>query len=459
MMRRGYPPGPRGVGGVAVKRRRTIPFQGWASGRYYSEWRFNGGAIHPYVPESGIIPAEPAKAWYGLQETESENHPEWRDSNRGSGDLGGAFYTSKRSVYCADVSNRRFTTRWRPWSEIGPGYEKRVVVDTPYHIPYFTDLLAKSPTAESDNMTLAAMGTKAIANCAPTQPTVNLAASLLELVHDGLPKLVGKEFWESNTRRASSLRNNAKVGSSEWLNYQFGQVPLMSDIFSFMETVWRLDELINQFLRDNGKVVRRKWSFPPEFSVVETVVDANAFPRGPDNVPGLFLFNELPSTQLVRRRETMVRRWFSGAFVYHLPWTVFRDLYYTHESNWQELRQMFGLDLTLDTIWQVTPWSWLVDWFTNAGDVLSNASTWEANGLVMKYGYIMEHSFVRDTYTYVGPIHIDVDGVVPRPPDVVVTNETKKRLKASPFGFGLTFEGLSLKQKSILTALSLGRVL
>jgi hypothetical protein len=386
---------------VADKRRRTIPFGGWSSGTYRAEWRYNGGEIHPYAPQSGTVRAEPATAWYGIQETESENHPDWRIANRPPGDLGGAFRTSKRSVYCSDVSNRRIVTKWKPWSEIGPGYEKRIVYDGPYHVPYFTDLLSSHPSPESSDSTLGAWGTKAVANCAPTQPSVNLAAALIELWHDGLPKLVGKEFWETNTRKASSARNNAKMGSSEWLNYQFGHVPLMSDVFSFMETVWQLDKLIAQFLRDNGKMVRRKWSFPPEYSVVETVVDANAFPDGPGNVPDFYLFNEFPKTQLVRRRETMVRRWFTGAFVYHLPWTVFREMYDTYESNWQDLRSIFGLRLTLDTIWQVTPWSWLVDWFTNVGDVISNASAWEANGLVMKYGYVMEHSYVRDTYTYV----------------------------------------------------------
>jgi hypothetical protein len=40
----------------------------------------------------------------------------------------------------------------------------------------------------------------------------------------------------------------------------------------------------------------------------------------------------------------------------------------------------------------------------------------------------------------------------------VKSTTVKQRLPATPFGFGLTFDGLSTKQKAILTALGITRV-
>jgi hypothetical protein len=71
----------------------------------------------------------------------------------------------------------------------------------------------------------------------------------------------------------------------------------------------------------------------------------------------------------------------------------------------------------------------------------------------MWYGYIMEHSIVRDTYTLSATGFNQPQAV---PPATFVT-ETKLRRGANPFGFGLTWDGLSTFQKSILAALGITR--
>jgi len=86
--------------------------------------------------------------------------------------------------------------------------------------------------------------------------------------------------------------------------------------------------------------------------------------------------------------------------------------------------------------------------------VLNNFWKFKVEGLVMRYGYLMEHSIVRDTYT------IDGTGLksefLPIQPLVLVT-ETKIRRKANPFGFGLKWDGLSPFQLSIAAALGLSK--
>jgi len=307
----------------------------------------------------------------------------------------------------------------------------------------------------SSNATLNAFGATAIAKCAPTKPTVSLSTALIETFHEGLPKLLGKNLWQA---RVQDVRKQVASPGGEYLNYQFGWKPLVGDILDFVKTVKHMDKLIQQYARDNQRIVRRRYSFPPEVSVSESVVRNNAFPSGRGLGGDMINFDVTRNAQVIRRRETSVRRWFSGAFVYHLPQTFLQEVYTPFASDWQVARRLLGLDLTVETLWELAPWSWAVDWFANVGDVLYNADTWASQGLVMRYGYIMEHSIVRDTYSYVGPTYIYGSSYAGRPSSVTLVSETKIRRRANPFGFGLTMGDLSNTQKSILAAVGLTRL-
>jgi len=118
-----------------------------------------------------------------------------------------------------------------------------------------------------------------------------------------------------------------------------------------------------------------------------------------------------------------------------------------------EAKKLLGISLTPETLWNLAPWSWTVDWFSNAGDVISNVSDWATDGLVMRYGYLMEHSIVKDTYLMNGT----GSKSVPSCPPLQLVTETKLRKRANPFGFGLTWNGLSAVQLAILGALGISR--
>jgi hypothetical protein len=144
--------------------------------------------------------------------------------------------------------------------------------------------------------------------------------------------------------------------------------------------------------------------------------------------------------------------WFRGAFTYHLPSG------YDSRKKLDKIHlyadKILGLDLSPETFWNLTPWSWAVDWFSNTGDVISNVQSFAKDGLVLRYGYIMEHSVHKITYT-LGKSYVAYNTVSPG--DVSFVTETKKRIPASPFGFGLTYSALSAQQKAIMAALGLSR--
>ena len=114
---------------------------------------------------------------------------------------------------------------------------------------------------------------------------------------------------------------------------------------------------------------------------------------------------------------------------------------------------LLGIELTPEVLWNLTPWSWAADWFANMGDVLSNVSDFANDGLVMHYGYMMETSHVTHTYDLHGH---GLNGVE-SPLTLTFENIQKQRIKASPFGFGLTWESFTPRQLAILAALGISR--
>ena len=68
-----------------------------------------------------------------------------------------------------------------------------------------------------------------------------------------------------------------------------------------------------------------------------------------------------------------------------------------HPTDLEVLRATFGLDVTLATIWEALPWSWLIDYFTTMGDYLGA----HRNTVPASYDRIcvMQHQRTESVYT------------------------------------------------------------
>lgn len=289
-------------------------------------------------------------------------------------------------------------------------------------------------------------GTTAIARCKPTNSVADVGVLLGETFHEGLPKLFGATLWKDRT-------NLAKGSSGEFLNYQFGWAPVVSDIKSIAYAATHSHELLSQYERAAGKIVRRRYEFPLEVTETSTTIGAN--PGYLANIDSVWLYDDsVPTPYLQKTTRTYKRTWFSGAFTYHLPVGYNSRIGLADAAA--KASVLYGLELSPEVIWNLAPWSWAVDWFTNMGDVISNLSSWALDGLVLKWGYIMEHSYAYDTYTLSGLSPYGKGGTSASP--VTAFTERKRREVATPFGFGLTWEGLSPRQLAISAALGITRV-
>lgn len=279
-------------------------------------------------------------------------------------------------------------------------------------------------------------GSRALNATYPTKPGANLATMLGELKRDGVPALIGSDFLRHRTRSALA---------GEYLNIEFGWKPLVSDLQALLRTVVNSTAILEQFRRDSGRIVRRRFSFPAESSTVGSV----SFPGS--NYYGVV--DDSGSARDYSYTDTVnTRIWYSGAYSYYLD--VGDNLISKARMYEQMANRLLGTRLTPDVLWELTPWSWLVDWFATVGQSLSNASALSVDGLVIRYGYLMRHTVsvrtVHGAYKFsqlADPVSVSSS----------YRSERKERYRSTPFGFGLTVAGFTPRQWAILGALGMTR--
>jgi hypothetical protein len=366
--------------------------------------------------------------WGQCESRESYGHPAAL-LGRTNRNIGGKFVHTKIRVGSEPPAPllRLNGTTWR--ESQGPlwpsGHFRSIVTTFPGSYLDALDMCTDTVPLVSGN-DLAAAGATAVSRCAPTTPLVDLSTSLAELLREGLPQAPGSA---------------GNIGG-EYLNVMFGYLPLHGDLSDLAETARNADKLLRQYERDAGRWTRRRYDFTPTVTSVAGIQE-NASLVGAGS--GLSQVGTR-STYETTRTET----WFEGAFTYYLP-----------RKGWRrtvaELDHLYGIMPGIDTVWELTGYSWLADYFVNMGDVFSNINAFAQDGLVMPYGYIMCKQHVVREETWSG--NVRRNGLWER---IIVSNTleytTHQRQLANPFGFGLTFGGLNDRQLSILAALGISRL-
>jgi hypothetical protein len=158
----------------------------------------------------------------------------------------------------------------------------------------------------------------------------------------------------------------------------------------------------------------------------------------------------MPGGRFGSWKESVIKTtdiWFTGGFTYYLPPDT-KGI--DRARREQEFNYLFGTQVTPEVLWNLQPWSWLVDWNLNIGTNIANAERLSADGLVMKYGYLMATTTIDHSVT-VSNIRLN-DGTS-RPCTTIFRTQRKQRIKASPFGFSLVPGSFSARQWAILGAL------
>lgn len=404
--------------------------------------------------KSKLQPATPSSLQAGgKQITVSESHRKSRD---GTYREGGSFFTSMVRSFISPAH-----CPWTYNSSQGKFYSGPIwgLGPSKKEMEELSYLNTEGSFGAKNEASMKSDGTVAISRSSPTNPVSDLGTAVAESFREGIPSLPGIQSWKHRTEILKGL-------GSEYLNYQFGWAPLVDEVSSVRDAARHHRDLLSQYHRGEGSDTHRTYSFPSQFS------SASSGTSEPGNWNGLpWSYSGGHGTRrLTRIRST--KRWFEGCFSYALP---------SSNDNWQralgygsDADHLFGIALTPQVLWELTPWSWAVDWFTNAGEVINNLTNFAAAGLSMRYGYMMEESIERITASGDGPkvqqaVYTNnkagtepswkyISEVPTGSWTCGVESVSKRRIPASPFGFSIGWEGLSPTQLAITAALGITRL-
>lgn len=406
---------------------------------------------HQYRRTVNIVGTEQVSDYsgkfYGRQITESEGHA-W-PKGRATQDVGGPFDTLKLEHQASIEPSTGTWYRNDPYQGLDEGHGSiQPMLVNAVHPAFYTAAGTDASyrayvTNTSTDATLNALGAKMISSSIPTNPILDGSVSVAELFREGLPSIIGSTFLKDKVHSFRSL-------GGEYLNVEFGWKPLISDLQSASKAILESEAILNNLAKHSGKRLHRFRMLPDETSTVVTI-DSNGgiTPIGGTNI------THFATRSVGRQTDSFFKRtWFSGEFTYHYEPSHMTEV----QRIANQARLLYGLEITPETLWNLAPWSWLVDWVTNVGPVLRNLTAFQQDGLVMRYGYVMEET--RRTQTFTNTPGSPASGVVfphTGPLTFVFKGTRKRRLKANPYGFGVTMQSLTSRQLNILVALGLAR--
>jgi hypothetical protein len=416
----------------------------------YGEWVTSGTDGHRVGNQRQITVSFRSRARKGeTEQREDLLKPEYSLLNRNPYDNGHEFSTEKWTTRWGSVGGARLK-QWNSYDYSHPfpdlGFKHGGVTR------YVSSLLDPGLFIATNDV---ASGKAAIAACAPTKPNASLSVFVGELF-SGLPTLAGVALLKE---RASS----ARALGSEYLNVQFGWLPLVADLTKMVQSLSKASETIKQFERDSGRNVRRRYNLPDkqfsrqytggELEVPSTLSTFAYYDDGATVSQGTPV--PLISDSCVVTVTATQRRWFSGMFTYYVP--AGNDLLSKITRYEQLANKLLGTRLTPTTLWELAPWSWLIDWFVDIQSHIDVVSLMNRDDLVLRYGYLMVHDRLAIVATG-DSSHRPLEGG-----DVLRTTtywqsvlERKRRVKSTPYGFGLNPDSdFSGSQWAILGALGL----
>jgi hypothetical protein len=261
------------------------------------------------------------------------------------------------------------------------------------------------------------------------------------------------ETWKAMGGSKSSPMMVPKALSDDFLNYQFGWKPFISDLGKFHKAFVNQDALIDKLSQQNGQWVKRR--FPLRNDTTRVKVSSGTgcklYPMGEFNVTPVWFASGNPATWDVHEEvETSI--WCSGKWRYYRPeFDKSHAGYKSAMSRAGRQLTLYGLRVSPTNVWKATPWTWAADWFSNVGDYVEHVNDVLIDSVACKYLYVMQHVTRRRVFTQTLPflnttVRLQFSRII----------ETKQRQEgASPYGFNLSLGNLSARQMAIIGALGL----
>lgn len=401
------------------------------------------------------VPAAPGNIQYGILKCwyYSNNYGTYNQTGPASA------LNPKQEEYCVDALHHRSKSggwkcggdfkirRVKEWRSYWSGTMRR---GTPYvgfwdtytglQVPQFRGISGSPsyapPTDGSGDVS--SYGAQAWNMFKPGRPRVQLSVSIAEL--RDIPRMLKSTLF--------FFRKEHRNIGNQYLNVNFGWLPFLSDVQNMIQTYHKLDVLLDRIRKNNGKWTLRSGSVVDKESIRASTewTGTTGFAFSPALTTNLY---QVSTARTLTNVIDIKRVWFSGRFRYYIPDKVMQSPTFRRDT----IRKIYGLTITPADLWEAMPWSWLIDYFTNAGDILSNLSTGTVDDVVAKYAYVMGETICRhEQHSSV----LSADGQLIAG-DIYREQAYKSRCAANPFGFDASPD-LSDRRLAILAALGISRL-
>lgn len=267
---------------------------------------------------------------------------------------------------------------------------------------------------------------EAAARTNPSKPLVDIPVALLELGDiTKLLKIMGDRFIRSASQTVG-------LAGRTFISYQFGIKPIVDDLFKILEFKEALDRRIKVLKRLEGPRGLRK---TVAISSNSAVADQRNF------------FWQSSGASLQGPRQTMTNEIVKA----HVRWRTSTS-YPKDMSDMQ--RRLLAIDaiqgdvVDFATVWELIPWSWLIDWASNVGQ------TFAANRNIV-HAELMSIHIMRHQLTRVSGPALQVGTA--KMGSVRMTYESKKRGANQPVFPTARLPFLDGKQMGILASLAVAK--
>jgi hypothetical protein len=326
-----------------------------------------------------------------------------------------------------------------------------------------TTQTAYSSRLNPDNLN--SLGSKAYGRLRPKVEKAGVAQALYELKDlPGMLKTSAKGFSDlyagfAGVPPGASIsfrpRRMTKKAAGHFLNHVFGWVPFVKDLKDVLDVTDQYFTTVAQLTAQNGQWQSKRF-FEDELLTESLVMDVTRTTSSP-LLASYFApsgaRSNLLSNNIKVYRQQATRIWYEGKFLVYRPEFDPGVPMHPQIRSVKQALSVYGAKIDPMVLYKITPWSWLIDWFSNTGSVLQELMDSLTGEAVSKYMYLMRHTF--DRYKYVCTQTHSL-GNASLSGETYWQQELKVRVPASTsFGFTLPVGGLSGKQMAILAALGI----
>lgn len=294
----------------------------------------------------------------------------------------------------------------------------------------------------------------------PNRPDGAIFVALMELLRGDIPSFIGnlKRFTSVSGRSYKDYREAASAVGDQYLNSIFGWTPLVKEIQGILNVLITIDRMVyaESYRR------KRSWEGPSSSSEGlyshELGLNTQSRPGTVETVTGSRPL--APVSYTATSRTTIGENYRFSSRLSALSRPTSKTIGFAEKA--EEILQRLGFVTSIAEVWELVPYSWLIDWVSNIGASLHNANVYSP----VRGKYTVDYAYVT-TVTSRTTERIFRSGTISNgsPANFKVlrgksfeSSLTKSRDRATPFGFGTQLASITTGQFAILTALGLAKI-